>query len=556
MPRVVTPSVLAPRVVTPATSTPDDGRPLTSAVAFLAPDVDVFPLDLFHLRRGLVGSTASRQYFGFRWGGTNYGCDTTHQGSGADCTVWNASMAGRTRINVALASGARTGTEWATAIAAALVAAGVTTATSVGPTVIIPGASALTWPGNYDESLRGMQGRRRHRFATGTPAYTGVNARVAVHVPAPAAASRLLCTYILDTTDTRVGSIRLALADGPTYSIANKAMTNSISAVATAGSNDLYAIVHANPVAATAAQDKWVVYKTNTAADYQIGIRNHGSSPVGNGDLVVGESIIIDLTSTNPAVDDGASYTVTASTSATVYAAVGYVYEQPNASGDYYGDASISTWVGFRLAYDVGTPTTINAATLATINDTPRFPVPWTNVRITSSRSAAGNNAADEDFGRGAYDMSDVTLSSYPLDQPAPLLRAIEPMGASAGAGYKVKTWSPPIDLTGVTRVGMFLCAGNVDGVTPPDTISVLADAITSTTAWVDQRDWDDSTDVGGYGTDMQYVGASGTTDMPVGDPSPAVSPDPYDTDATDTNLNNVPRAAELMERTGFAIAA
>ncbi len=525
-------------------------------IAFTAPAVDVFPLDLLHLRRGLVGSTASRQWFMFTWGGTDYACDTTHQGSGADCTAWNTSATGRTRINVSLSAGAKTGAEWATAIAAALVTAGVTTAVADGDIVRIPGGSDLAWPGNYDESLRGLQGRRRHRFATGSPAYTAVNATVAVHVPFPATAGRVICTYILDSTDTRVGNMRLGLANGPTYSVANKAMTDGVDAVATAGSNDLYAIVHANPIAGTAAQDKWVVYKTNTAADWQVGIRNHGSSPVGNGDLVVGERIIIDTTSTNPAVAFGASYTVTASTSATVYAAVGYVYEQPNASGDYYGDASISTWVGFRLAYDVGTPTTLPAATLATINDTPRFPVPWTGVRLTHSRSAAGDNASDEDFGIGLYDMSDVTLSSYPLDQPAPLIESIRPMGASVGAGYKTYEWPTPVDLTGVTRIGRFLCAGNVDGVTPPDTISVLADAITSTTAWVDQRDWDDSTDVGGYGTNMQYVGASGTTDMPFGDPSPAVSPDPYDTDVTDVNLDNVPRAAEFMVVTGFALAA
>lgn len=529
---------------------------LSRGVAFTVPAVDVFPLDLFHLRRGLVGSTASRQWFMFRWGGTNYACDTTHQGSGADCTAWNTSASGRTRINVSLSSGAKTGAEWATAIAAALVSAGVTTAVSDGATVSIPGASALSWPGNYDETLRGMQGRRRHRFPTGSPAYTAVNATVATHVPFPSAAGRVLCTYILDSTDTRVGDMRLGLANGPAYSLANKAMTDGVDAIATAGSNDLYAIVHATPVAGTAAQDKWVVYKTNTAADWQVGIRNHGSTPVGNGDLVVGERIIIDTTSVNPAVAFGASYTVTNSTNATVYAAVGYVYEQPNASGDYYGDASISTWVGFRLAYDVGTPTTIAAATLATINDTPRFPVPWTNVTLQYSRSAAGDNAADEDFGIGLYDMSDVTISSFPLDQPAPLLATIRPMGASAGAGYKTYEWSPTIDLTGVTRIGRFLCAGNDDGVTPPDTISVLADAITSTTGWLEQREWCDSTDVGGYGTNMQYVGASGTTDMPVGDPSPAVSPDPYDTDVTDTNLDNVPRAAEYYVRAGFTVAA
>lgn len=555
---IVSPRVVTPSMSAPTATTPTDGRPSgPTAIAFTVPDVDVYPVDNFHLRRALIGSTASRQFFGFRWNGTNYAVDTTHQGSGANCVTWNTSMAGRTRVNVVLTDGARTGTEWAAAIAAALVSAGVTTATSTGARVDIPGGSALVFGGAYDEDLRGLQGRRRHRFATGTPAYTAVNATVGVHVPAPAAAGRIIGVYILDSTDTRVGNMRLGVSNGPAYSIADKALTGGVDGLATL-TGDIYFLPLADPQAFTAAADKWVLYRTNTAADIQVGIRAHGSTPVGNGDLVVGESIIIQTTIVNPAtaIFTAGAYTLVASTSATTYAAVGFVYEQPDGAGDYYGDASLASWVGFRLDFDVGTATTIPAATLATINDTPRFPVPWTNVRITSSRSAAGNNAADEDFGRGAYDMSDVTISSFPLDQPAPLLRAIEPMGASAGAGYKVKVWDPPIDLTGVTRVGMFLCAGNVAGTPAPDTISVLADAITSTTGWVDQRQWCDSIDVGGYATNMQYVGASGTTNMPFGDPSPAVSPDPYDTDATDTNFDNIPRAAEFYERAGFTVAA
>jgi hypothetical protein len=529
-------------------------------VAFTVPDVDVFPADLFHLRRGLVGSTASRQAGAFTWNGTNYAFDTTHQGSGADCTsatTGNASMQGRTRINVSLSSGAKTGAEWATAIAAALVAAGVTTATSDGATVRIPGGSDLFFGGAYDESRRGLQGRRRHRFATGTPQYTAVNATVGVHTPAPASAGRIIGVYILDTSGTRSGSIRLGIANGPTYSIADKAMTDGVEGLGTR-TGDLVLLPLATPMAFAAGQDKWVLYRTNAAAAWNVGIRAHGSNPVGNGDLVVGESIIIQTTLSNPAtaIFTAGNYTLVASTSATTYAAVGYVFEQPDDDGDYYGDASLASWVGWRLPFNEGTPTPIAAATLATINDTPRFPVPWTGTRLTFSRSAKGNNAADEDFGIGLYDMSAVTISAFPLDQPAPLIESIRPMGASAGAGYAVYEWPDPVDLTGITRIGRFLCAGNVDGVTPPDTISVLADAITSTTGWVDQREWDDSTDVGGYGTNMQYVGASGTTDMPVGDPSPAVSPDPYDTDATDTNLDNVPRAAEFYERAGFTVAA
>ena len=529
----------------------------SAAIAFTAPAVDVFPLDLFHLRRGLVGSTASRQWFRFRWGGTNYACDTTHQGSGADCVTWNTTCSGFTRIAVSLSAGAKTGTQWATEIAAALVAAGVTTAVSVGARVSIPGGSALAFGGSYDETLRGMQGRRRHRLQTGTPLYTAVNARVAIHVPAPATAGRIIAAYILDTSGTRSGTIRLAIANGPAYSVANKAITGSVSAVATAGSNDLYAMIPTDPQAMAATADKWVIYKTNTAAAFNVGIRAHGTLFGGSevrGDLVSNERIIIDTTTTNPAVDDGASYTHTASSSVTTYAAVGFVYEQPNGSGDYYGDASISTWVGFRLDYNIGTPTTIAAATLATINDTPRFPVPWTAVQHRYSRSAAGDNSASEDFGIGVYNMSATTISAFPLDSAAPLLATIRPMGASSGAGYKTYEWSPRIDITGVTRIGRFLCAGNVDGVTPPTTISVLADAITSTTGWVDQREWCDSIDVGGYATNMQYVGASGTTDMPFADPSPAVSPDPFDTDPTDTNLDNIPRAAEYFEVAGFAL--
>src|SRR5678815_1619734 len=58
------------------------------------PSVVLFPIDDFHARRGLVGSSASRSYFSFAQNGTTYGVDTSHEGSGANCTTWNTALSG------------------------------------------------------------------------------------------------------------------------------------------------------------------------------------------------------------------------------------------------------------------------------------------------------------------------------------------------------------------------------------------------------------------------------------------------------------------------------
>lgn len=548
---------------------PQVSPPDTTYVTFVVPDAILYPIDMRHLRRGLVYSNAARSYFRVEQGALVVGCDTSHGGLSANCTTENTTMAGATRAAVTLTAGAQTGATWAALIVTALEAAGITGIERDGAEITIANAE-VSFPGAYDETLRGMRGRRRTRFGTGggvtAPAYTAVNATVSAHLNMPATAGRIVAVGFNDSAGARTGTVRIGVGNGPDYALASTAMTDIVDGLATRGTGDAWLYGLPTPQASASSADKWITYRTNTAAAFQVEIRNFTATPAGGGDLVTAERILIDVTVTNPATAIGPSYTNPAGANAQVFAGVFVIYELPNASGDYYGDASIDTIVGFRLAHDVGTASVLPAATLATVYDSPRLNIPanWsatTGLVLEWIESARGAGALDEAFGSGVYDHSAVTISAYPMDQDAPLLSAIEPMPSAVGAGYSRRTFDPPLDLTGVTRVGAFLNCGNLDGVTAPDTTTVLYDAQTTvgfpgswSTGWVDQAEWSDEIDVEGNGANMQYVGDGSA--MPVGDPSPASSPDPQGTDGADQTFANVPRMRMRVRRPGFRLAA
>lgn len=541
-------------------------EPTVQSIAFTVPNAQLYPLTLPYLRRGQVYSNAARSYLRFRQGATTYGVDTTHNSIGANCVTWNASLSGATRVNVTLAAGAQTGAAWATAMASALTSAGVTGVTRDGAIIRIAGARDLVFGSGWASSTRRIWGRRRTRFGTGggitAPSYNAVNGTVSAHLTRPGTAGRILLTGMLDTSGARTGSFRMALHDGPVYSLASKSLTGGVEGLATL-TNDVYTLTHNEPIAYGATADKWVSWKTNAAAAVNVEARAFTASPAGGGDHTTAERILIDATSTNPAVAFGASFTNPAGANGQVFGAHFVVVEFPDSNGDYYGDASIGDVdegeiIGFRGAYNMGTPSTLAAAVLATVTDTPRLPTLYEGAQLLYLESATGGNAADEDFGGGVFDMSDVTISSYPIDQPAPRLSdaTVQRFNASTVAGYKRLTFDPPIDLTGVTRVGCYLCAGNIDRVTAPDTISVLFHAQangTWATGWVDQTTWCDSSDVLGYGANMQYV-ANGD-EMPIADVG-ATLPANFADDDDDQTFANIPVFRIGVYVPGFAIAA
>lgn len=486
----------------------------------------VYTLEMMNVSRALGPAQLSRAYFWFTRGGVLYVVDYTHEGQGADPRVWNPSLAGATRISVTLASGTRSASEVAIATTAALVAASVP-AIRNNTAVRIPGASGLTVAPSIttDESQRGMLGCQRSDFGgapSTPPSFAAVNATVGVHVTTQATAGRILGVYFISSSGARTGNMRLGVADGPAYSLSPGAMSGGVDGVATRNGN-LYVVWFPEPTACAATANKWLFYKTNAAAGINVAVRPHGSTPTGNGDLTVGEQIVVDATVTDPAVSifTAGAYTPVASANVATYAAIGYIYELPT-GGLYAGSGGFDTFVGYHGAWNTGTPSTTGPTTLDGLGDTPRQPLPWSGCRITAGRQACAAISATEDFGYIFYDLSATDPAIYPLNAPAPMLGYIGPINAPTGAGYKQFTCD--IDATGVTQVGMFSNAGNRDGSIPATTVTIAFTAPGPAVAWLDGwvdngRQWDDMVpERGGYGVNAQLLTLPGG--MPFGNPS------------------------------------
>lgn len=517
------------------------GEVSAGTIELTFPSAVLFPIDDFHTRRGLLGSNASRSYFSFAQDGTTFGVDTSHEGSGADCTLWNASLSGATRVNVALSAGARTGTEWATAVETALGLAGVTGVSRVGDTLTIEDVSGLSiGPAmTYDTSIRGVWGMQRRSYGPGFDLSLGdMGGTGSVHVTAPATAGRIIGVFM------RAGgsaNVRLGIANGPAYSTTPAAFSAGVEGASTRGSvdTDLCLLTLSEPMAYTAAQDKWVSFRGVAGGNPQLRYRAHGSSPEGRGDIVSGEQLLFSTTTSNPAT---AIYTAGAYTHGDeagpygIYAFVGFVYEQPTA-GEYPGRGDIVTQVGSHATATAGTPTATIAADMDGEVFVMRYAIPWAG-QITSCTVSVAGRAADEDMGHAVYEFFD---TDAPASSTPELLRDAGAFGMT-GTGYQTHVYATPIDVTAGQIVGFTFNAGNVDGSTPTDTVSVNYDPNTAgqdawLTSWVDDgRTWNDLCQDGGGGfgnvTEYRSQLALGST-MPMGDPN-AAWPSTYLTDAFD----------------------
>lgn len=485
----------------------------------------VYTTEMMNVSRALGPAQLSRAYFWFTRDGILYVVDYTHQGQGADPRSWNPSLVGATRIQVSLASGTRSATEVAMATAAALTAALIPVVRD-GARLRIFGATGLTVAPSMtvDESRRGMWGAQRVDFGgppSTAPSFPAVNGTVGVHVTSQATAGRILGVYYISSSGARTGNMRLGVANGPAYSTTPGAMSGGVDGVATRNGN-LYVVWFSEPVDCAASVSKWLFYKTNTASSTNVAVRPHGSTPVGNGDLTVGQQIVIDATVTDPAISifSGGTYTPTTSSNAAVYAAIGYIYELPT-GGLYVGSGGFETRVGFHGAFNAGTPSTTGPTVLDGLADTPRQPLPWSGCRIRGARQACAAISATEDFGYIFYDFSATNPAVYPLNAAAPLLGFVGAINAPIGAGYK--EFACDFDATGVTQIGMLSNGGNRDGSIPATTITISFTAPGAAGAWLDGwvddgRTWDDMVpERGGYGNNAQYLTLPGA--MPFGNP-------------------------------------
>ena len=501
----------------------------STSVSFTFPAATLFPINDQHLRNAMLGSNMSRAWISFIQGSTRYAFDATHEGSGANCVTWNTALAGATRAQVSLTAGARTGTQNATQFETAIVAAGVTGVSRVGATVTIANASGrlVGAAATYDTSLRGIWGSQRDRFGTASTANANGNmgGTGSSHLVGPASAGRIIGVYM------RAGgtaNVRLGIANGPAYSTTPTAFSGGTEALGTRGAVDttLVAAIFSEPMAMSAAASLWWSFRGAGGGDPTLRYRNHGSTPEGNGDSVVSRQLLFSTTTSNPAT---AIYTAGAYTHGAeagpynIYAFGGFIYEIPVA-GAYVGDGGIYVGVGTHTTAAAGSPT----ATIATDMDAETFgmrhPIPWDCSLVAVDVSMAAHSAS-EDLGFCVYAFGDVVAPSV---LGATLLRSIGRYGV-AGTGYQRHTLSTPLSLTAGQICAVYWNAGNIDGVTPTNTISVYYDPDTGgseywSTAWIDNgREWNDMDPYGGggYGQQTEYrTRAAFGGDMPEADPN------------------------------------
>ena len=550
------------------------GAPITPipTLAITFPSSELFDINVFNLARGLCPARMSRAYFGITQNSTNFAFDFTHAGQGANCVTWNSNVAGYTRANIALSSGAKTAIEVATAAVVALEAAGVTGVSRIDATVYIVGATNLVTGAamTTDENIRGMYGRQRTDFGTGTataPFFSAVNATASVHVTTKATAGRILGVYLLSTNGARTGSMRMGFATGPAYAVSPTAFSAGQEGLATLNGN-VALLLFPEPIAAPASVDRWMIWKTNTAAAWGVETRIFAATPTGRGDLTANESILLDTTVVNPAVnifDGSGNYTRAGVAVGAAYGAVGYIFEEPTA-GNYYGDGSLRTFVGYHGAYNAGTPSTdIGPTILDGLADTPRTPLySFSNARLVAFEQGANAVAVTEDFGVTPYDCSASTPSVYPMSPAPTRVATIGRLNASTGAGYKRVECD--IQLTNVSTLGMFSMAGNIDASIPATTITIVYTPQAGWSpnpgtwnawlnGWVDDRaTWDDMiVERGGLGVNCQYLTIPG--DMPAGAPA-TDGPSTFDTNGTDNTQGNHPRVRNELYSPGVALAA
>jgi len=305
-----------------------------SSVSITFPASTVFEITAGNLARAFAGATMSRACCGIRQGATLYAIDFLHEGSGANCTTWNTTFAGYTRGQVSLSAGTRTGIEVATAAQTALELLGVSGITRSGATLTIANASSLILggPRTTTESACGMWGRQKVDCGTAL-VYSAVNATVSIHETTPSTAGRVVGVYISGSNGARSGSMRMGYATGPAYNVAPGAFSDGQEGLATRN-GDVAVLLFAEPIAAPASSDRWIVYRTNAAAAWGVETRTHGSTPVGRGDLTLSERVLINTTITNPAtaIFSAGAYTHVNSATGTAYAAVGLIYELPTAA--------------------------------------------------------------------------------------------------------------------------------------------------------------------------------------------------------------------------------
>lgn len=547
----------------------------TSSVSFTVPGSDVFPLDLFHLRHGLIGGTLARCWVS--WTQSSGGLrviDFTHNGSSADPRTFVGSLSAANRTVVSLGSTIRTATQVAQAIVDALVADGLS-ASRIDATVTVLNASNLVIPSSVDTtdaSLRGMWGNQRFNWGTGADGQTlnqngGTDGTGSVHIAPLGTAGRILGVYLFTRTDLSGMDVLLACSTGPVHSTSPGAMTPLGQGALVAAQG--LAITTFAAVAVTGTADLWAHYRGNNGGG--ITFRAHGATPVGRGQLGLNEELIWDTTSSaSSGTQFGATYTPTVDNTFNIYVAIGVIFEIPDADGNYFANGAMRVRIGDHNNDDEhGTQFPAGPALLDGETTHHRFQWPnWTAIQLSEVHRTVDALGADEDSRVAIYQWSDL---NFPSTTPAELVADLGPMGMTTQNAANTFVVSPAVSVgTEVVGSNAILSLGfnytrqggsTITSYTLPVFLTTPGDSYWGN-AWTDDREtWHD--DIPGASDRGYAAGVSeyrtrvsvGNTGMPTDDPDTAW-PDPFVTDASDDSPAAIAADWIIIQRTGIVASA
>ncbi len=549
-----------------------------STVAFTVPGSDLFPANMFHARRGLLGGTLARHWLAFTYGGGLHVVDISHGGSSANPIAFVASLAAATRHTVALPSSSRTAAQVATAIVAQLVADGLP-ATADDSLVTIQGASNLVIPPAVDmtdTSLRGMWGMQRDDWGDGAGGHTlnqdgGTNAVVWMHLGTLTAAGRVSGAYAWCNTTGAQSTMRLVVGTGPAYSLSPGAITVIGHGTATSDAVTGFASVAFDAVDVGASTEIWVGHATDTPGA-GLRFRAQSATPLGAGDIPPGQDILVDLTR-NPSSTNafGSSVTPTVDAHYAVNSALGVVFELPDGDGNYPADGSLTAVIGDHnpdvdhgTQFDAG-PGILSGETTHQRN----VKLPWSAVEATEISRVVGDTASGEDCRAAFYSWTD---TNHPSTTPADLIADLGRIGVTAGTGNRRITLSlaTPVDVSSDAVAGDWWSLGfnytTSDGSAISTlTLPVFLDGVSGDSGWLncwedDREAWHDNVrGASEYALDagvQEYRTrvAAGNNGMNTTDAdSPWV--DPMATDPSDDSPSAIAIDTVTVVRPGFAAA-
>jgi hypothetical protein len=475
--------------------------------------------------------------------------------------TFDTDFAGCTHAFATLGAGDQTCAAVATAAAAALTTAGATGVAAVGCDVTVAEVTSIIIgrPRSTDRNTQGQWGMQRDLGFAGGTTNAAMGATFGVHIN-PRCNGRILAAC---TRADGGNNIRIGIGEGPDYAADPTAIAILSEGVATAvDDNHLGCIVPADPLPVLTTDDTWIILRG--VAGELLRYRDHGATPAGNGDLVMGESLISSALTGDPTTAFGVSVDIGGGGGPFArYAHVYYVDECAD-SGTYPGDGAIDEWVGYQ-------GTTLTAANftdpsvMQNVTDTFRYPtIPWSGIQFTAIRQAIGTRTAGDDFGVAVYSWDVADIANFPSTSAATRLANLGAFGVTTASSYNTHTLASPLDVSESTMVGDSIAltwncgrAGGAQATTLQFAYNTdsFAGSQCSLSHWGGTRIWSDFCDEQGYGIRTQYqTNRTNGSLMQFSDPTLA-QPNPFAIDSTpvaDTSPLDAPRQSIRIVRAGI----